>query len=184
MVDRKNCWGKNNPFFGKSHTKEAKGKISLARQDTTLSKKIKQKIGQSLLGHNVSLETRKKISEKNIGRILSEKTRAKFRLIAKNRIVSEETRLKMSESHQGEKCHFWKGGISPMTNLRLAKWAWRKLREKIKKRDNHWCLYCRKQRGEVVHHMLPVRLGGTDNEMNLITLCRKCHRLIESKIVA
>lgn len=32
-----------------------------------------------------------------------------------------------------------------------------------------------------VHHIVPVREGGTDEESNLMSLCRSCHNLIHAE---
>ena len=53
------------------------------------------------------------------------------------------------------------------------------LRTKILKRDRHTCQACGVRAPEVeveVDHKIPVSKGGTDNESNLVTLCRDCNR--------
>lgn len=53
---------------------------------------------------------------------------------------------------------------------------------KVFKRDNYTCQSCR-QRLErdclSVHHIIPRSEGGTNNLLNLITLCHNCHDIIE-----
>lgn len=54
------------------------------------------------------------------------------------------------------------------------------LKEKVKNRDNNKCFICECNTNLDVHHIIPQRLGGEHKEINLITLCRKCHRYIET----
>jgi len=141
---------------GTLHTEETKRKMS----ETHIGEKNVR------WGKRHSKETIQKMSQANMGKHHTEKAKRKIGL-----------------SQLGEKNNNWKGGISTQTAIRLGKSDWVRLAHKIRKRDNHWCLYCKEQRGEVVHHMLPDRLGGTDDETNLVTLCRSCHHFIESKII-
>lgn len=48
-------------------------------------------------------------------------------------------------------------------------------------RDNYKCQHCKGTSGVKrleVHHILPKSKGGSDDEVNLITLCRKCHKAL------
>lgn len=51
------------------------------------------------------------------------------------------------------------------------------LRLKILNRDNHRCMKCGRSKPLQIHHIIPAYLGGTDEEFNLITLCKYCHDL-------
>ena len=56
---------------------------------------------------------------------------------------------------------------------------WRRIRERVLRRDQGLCRHCR-DKGRVtvateVHHVVPVAKGGTDDEANLLSLCRDCH---------
>ena len=55
---------------------------------------------------------------------------------------------------------------------------WYKIREEVLFRDNFTCKECgiRMKNGLHVHHVIPRRLGGSDNEDNLIILCNRCHQ--------
>ena len=134
------------------------------------TKEAKQKISRSERGKIISEETRKKISKARMG-----KKRPPF---------SKEWRDKMSKSKMGHLNYRWRNGITSAITKRINSRSWRILATKIRKRDNHWCLYCRDARGIDVHHMLPPRIGGTDDETNLVTLCRSCHCFIESKVIS
>jgi len=60
-----------------------------------------------------------------------------------------------------------------------------KLRNKNKalNRDNNECYICQSPDNLEVHHIHARRSGGLDNIGNLITLCRGCHKSVESGIV-
>jgi hypothetical protein len=63
IANKKLMCGKNNPFYGKHHTKETKRKMSKAH------------IGnKKALGHKLSKETKKKISESQKGKKLSKES--------------------------------------------------------------------------------------------------------------
>lgn len=59
------------------------------------------------------------------------------------------------------------------------------LRSSILYRDDHICALCHIQdpiAGRMqVHHIVPVSHGGSDECLNLITLCKKCHTNIHTK---
>ncbi len=51
------------------------------------------------------------------------------------------------------------------------------------KRDDYTCQICGKKVAKPdVHHKIPLRLDGTNEESNLITLCRPCHGKEEAKL--
>jgi 5-methylcytosine-specific restriction enzyme A len=45
--------------------------------------------------------------------------------------------------------------------------------------DHPFCEMCRKEgritEATIAHHVIPVKEGGTDDESNLMALCRPCH---------
>ena len=53
-------------------------------------------------------------------------------------------------------------------------YRWRKIRERILRRDQRTCQRCG-QEGDTVDHIIPRRLGGDDNDNNLQVLCRACN---------
>ena len=66
---------------------------------------------------------------------------------------------------------------------------WKKISEKIKKRDNFTCQYCHKSQPKHklhVHHKIPFKkfsnLEKANNPNNLVTLCPQCHRLAEKHL--
>ena len=52
-------------------------------------------------------------------------------------------------------------------------WAWRKKRKRILIRDNHTCQYCGAP-ANTVDHKLPRRMGGGDEDSNLVACCSSC----------
>lgn len=63
--------------------------------------------------------------------------------------------------------------------------AWRKLRDRILKRDNYRCQPC-KQKGRfkaatAVDHILNKERGGTDDPDNLQAICTDCHKAKTAK---
>ena len=56
---------------------------------------------------------------------------------------------------------------------------WRRLRDRILKRDGYLCQYClqngRPESATEVDHRLAVAFGGDDSENNLVATCAKCH---------
>jgi 5-methylcytosine-specific restriction endonuclease McrA len=52
--------------------------------------------------------------------------------------------------------------------------AWRKLRTRILRRDNHTCFYCAAE-ANTVDHRIPVARGGTDDDSNLVAACASCN---------
>ena len=72
---------------------------------------------------------------------------------------------------------------------------WRKQASRARKRDGYRCQDCGDQfekgtrlargvRTLDVHHIIPIRLGGSDHLSNLLSLCRKCHRKADAIIQA
>lgn len=68
----------------------------------------------------------------------------------------------------------------PLTKKRYGS-AWRKIRKRYI--DNHpLCEECLKNgrltKANEVHHIIPLRRGGTNDESNLMALCKSCHSRI------
>jgi len=107
--------------------------------------------------------------------------------------TSEEGRKMVSEAQKasqktnprtGENSPSWRGGLTPKHRSRLTTAKWYKLRDIILARDNHRCKKCGSKETPLhVHHILPWRYGGEDEEGNLITLCKHCHAGVESRTI-
>jgi len=159
---RKIRQGTNHPFYGKKHTEQTKKLISASRTGQCVGKE------HHLYGTHPSKETVKKQRESHLGKRLSKEQRNK---------ISKSLIGKMA----GEKCHFWKGGISfdpytlDFTNV---------FRESIRERDNRCCVLCNQleeddARKLSVHH---VDYDKTNSfPQNCVSLCRVCHSLTNGK---
>ena len=61
---------------------------------------------------------------------------------------------------------------------------WDSRRKRVRERDNHTCQNCGRKGGSSgsvnleVHHIVPVRNGGSHRTGNLRTLCKGCHDAI------
>lgn len=53
--------------------------------------------------------------------------------------------------------------------------VWRVIRQRILIRDGYTCQLCGAEGADSVDHIVPRRLGGTDHDDNLQTLCRRCN---------
>lgn len=58
------------------------------------------------------------------------------------------------------------------------------MRRSVFRRDDYRCVKCGRTHDLQVHHIVPVYMGGGDNEGNGITLCYKCHLFAPDNPVA
>lgn len=56
------------------------------------------------------------------------------------------------------------------------------LRKRIIQRDGGKCLLCGDAENLTIDHNIPISLGGSNRENNLLTLCRKCNQEKDNKI--
>lgn len=149
--------GTKNPFYGRKHTEETKEKIRKSRG--------------KYIGINHPL----------FGKHHSRKAKIKMRIAKIGKILSKETRLKLSESHKGNKCHFWKGGIA---RLPYPYGFSNELKTKIRKRDNYQCQNKECNMTEEEHLIVYGRVLDVHHidynkqniqENNLLSLCRQCN---------
>jgi len=160
----------HSPNRGKSHTEESRKKMSESHLGVPLSQKHKNGISRGLL-ENTHL----------LGHIHSEKTKEKM------------SNSQMGK-HSGEKCNFWKGGISTLDNLIRQSLQYKQWKRDIFKRDNWTCQKCGWFGGNLnAHHIKSFHQIIKDNNIvfleesficdelwdlnNGITLCMVCHRL-------
>jgi 5-methylcytosine-specific restriction endonuclease McrA len=59
--------------------------------------------------------------------------------------------------------------------LRLDPVSYETLRQQVLRRDSWRCQSCGTMSNLEVHHKEPRSHAGEDSELNLITLCAKCH---------
>ena len=74
----------------------------------------------------------------------------------------------------------WAATSTQSTTERGYGWAWQQQRERILTRDNGLCCMCSKA-GRVslatdVDHIVNKAQGGSDDDANLQSLCRPCHK--------
>jgi len=141
-------------------TKETIAKIQKSRSGYKHSQETKDKIGKSNSGKKASLESRKKLSDSHMGHIRSEESKKKQGNTLKGKIPKNiETlhayfRGKKRPEISGEKCHLWKGGITPENqkirhSIEIKSW-----RKACMERDNFTCQKTGIRGGKlVVHHI-------------------------------
>lgn len=104
-------------------------------------------------------------------------------------IVTDEIRKKIGDAHRGEKCTFWKGGVSKVNcterDLLSATLEYKTWRRGILERDNFTCQLsdCNKIGGKLRVHHIKRFIDYNDLRMDLrngITICEKCDN---SKII-
>jgi hypothetical protein len=149
--------GSKNPFYGKTHSTGVK---------ETIRKKAK--------GRKLSEATKRKLSIRFSG-----KGNPRYGTHGWNKGIhhTKEHRRRIGIAQTGEKNHMWKGGIFEEYTYRF-----KKIRENIRKRDSYTCFICgykqnpeetNRQKILTVHHINENKKD--DRDINLISLCRKCH---------
>ena len=53
-------------------------------------------------------------------------------------------------------------------------------RSKEKSQHVHQCAFCGSHDGLEEHHMIPLELGGTSDDRNLVFLCANCHKQVSA----
>ena len=59
---------------------------------------------------------------------------------------------------------------------------WSELSKKCLERDNHVCRRCSNP-GNQVHHIIPRKETNDDALVNLVTLCRSCHKTVDNNYI-
>lgn len=163
--------GKNNPMYGKKRPDVAERNKTQAQRDA-VSRYDSTRV--------ISDETKKKIGAKSKEKWVNNRSRYTHILellrTAYSRIDHNyfmETRLR-GEKHPG-----WKGGIS---KYRYRGKDWRKQRELRLKTDGYKCVLCGEDytKGNLdVHHIVRYYYTKDNSLENLITLCKRCHKVTE-----
>ena len=178
--------GKDNPNYGRTEFSDEYRKfVSKLHKGKVLSKETKDKISKAHRGKKrgyFTLEHRLKIGNAIKGIKRSEKTKSLIREKRAKQIITKETCLKISRANSGENCHWWKGGITPISVIRINSQQWRKRRIECYKRDGYRCQLCGVfEKRLAAHHIIPWRISHDDSLENLITVCPKCHNKLERK---
>jgi len=185
-------------WLGKKRSEETKRKISETKKGTSLTEEHKGKISLAIkgrkspmLGRHHSEETKRKMSKAGEGKCRSKETIKKMSEAKKGKNhplygkhCSEETKRKMSKSHKGEKCHLWKGGITPKNLLIRMSLEFKLWRESVFTRDNYTCQKCGQSGGYLHSHHIFNFATYLDLRFaidNGITLCKECHNKFHRK---
>ena len=136
----------------------------------TITKEHWNKGNKHRLGKTFSEESKRKIGLANSGE----------RSAWWGKKHTEEWKIAASLRKRGEKCNFWKGGITPKYRLIRNSPEYRLWREAVFARDNWTCQECN-MRGSYLHahHIKPF---ATYPELrfaidNGLTLCKACHEM-------
>lgn len=178
--------------MGRKHTEESKKKMS------EIAKKIKHKQtqgfqkGHGLLGNNSTSKGKSWKWTEEQKRNWSEKVKGENNP-AFGKKHTPEHKAKIGEKFKGDKCHFWKGGITKINiNIRCSS-IYAQWRTKCFERDNWTCQTCQKRSNVIVHHIKEfskilkeyniktMEDAEKCNELwdinNGVTLCTECHKL-------
>lgn len=116
-------------------------------------------------------KTKKKMSEAGKGKILTIKQKEFLRMLRLG---------KKNPKHSGEKCNFWKGGVTSVNAMIRSSMEYRLWRESVFKRDNYTCIWGGKEHGNKLNadhiksfSQFPELRFAIDNGR---TLCAKCHQ--------
>lgn len=75
-------------------------------------------------------------------------------------------------------------GRKEKTSKRGYGTSWQRLRKVVLKRDGGLCQIClmnnRIEDAKEIHHIKPLKQGGDNKLSNLISVCRRCHVLLEN----
>lgn len=53
------------------------------------------------------------------------------------------------------------------------------VKDKVWQRDEHRCIFCGSSQARPESHIIPRSSGGIGVEQNIITVCRRCHTLMD-----
>lgn len=184
-----NGYGRDNSFYGKTHTEETKAKMRLAH--------ARRKALGTYKPHTE--ETKRKISEATKGRVaynkgklkgkyktcdcgssfyvkISDLTRRRF---CSRKCLADFNAIRMTGS--GSPC--WKGGISPINKVIRASRSYKEWRKAVFNRDDYTCQNCGIRGGYVeADHVKPFAIYPElrFDLSNGRTLCLDCHKLTDT----
>jgi 5-methylcytosine-specific restriction endonuclease McrA len=177
----------NQYWLGKKHTKETKRKMSELHKRENLSLETRKKMSDSLKGKlawNKGMKYKDNEKYKHIGFQKGNKLYKKKGIHWSLKSEREEIAKKISEANKGKKAWNYIDGRSKTKGWNRYGDDWRKIRERINKRDNYQCQLCGKFDCRLeVHHKIPFGITKDNSDENLITLCCKCHRTVDNLIL-
>jgi len=172
------------PWRGKIRSEETKRRISIANKGKSRNK-----------GKVVSKEIREKIRQSLLGRKQSEETKSKRSLALKGirtyRQLPLKTRKIISNKLKGSNGPNWKGGLLELQKQIRKSFEYREWYKAILKRDYYKCIDCNSNKKLNIHHVQ--LLSNIIEQFNIktlkdalkckkiwdvkngITLCSKCH---------
>jgi len=130
-------------------------------------------------GKKLSEEHKNKISKSTEGRIISKEQRKKISEKMKGKKQSPETIEKRISKIRGDKCHFWKGGITPINEQIRQSFEYSLWHKVVLIRDNFTCQKYGIRGGKLVAHHINNFADFPELRMaidNGITLSDKAHR--------
>lgn len=80
----------------------------------------------------------------------------------------------------------WTPGTTGLAKFgRICSKAWRRIRLRIFKRDGWACTYCGTSAEPLeCDHIVPISRGGSNDDSNLTTACRRCNRSKRAKLLS
>ena len=170
----KPSWNKGLHF-----SEESKQKMREAKLGKKMSEEFRQKRSEIMKARWNDQEFKKDMSEKhsgennyNFGKHLPEEQKKKLSKFAKNRTDgiydklleanigkkhTSETRTKMSESHAGDKCYNWKGGITPVYRHIRGRLEYKRWCADLLKKHDYTDAFTGHKGGLLsCHHIIPV----------------------------
>lgn len=68
----------------------------------------------------------------------------------------------------------------PPSSQRGYDYEWKKIRAAVL-RERPYCEKCKTVRSREIHHLVSLSSGGTNDRLNLVALCKKCHTAITNR---
>lgn len=131
----------------------------------------------------VGMSTRFKKGHSGYKSMLGKKMSAESREKVRSAKLKNPTRYWLGKKRHditGEKCHLWKGGITPENQKVRTSAKYKNWRRKVFERDGYACQKCGDSRGGNLnaHHIksFSVFLELRFDVSNGVTLCESCHR--------
>ena len=90
---------------------------------------------------------------------------------------SDETRRKMSLAHKGERCHFWKGGITAANRAIRSSAEYKIWRDSVFRRDDYTCQICGRRGCKLRANHIKRFSEFPDKRIDLnngVTICKDC----------